>query len=140
MAATARPGAAQATDARVTAPGLLGRLRPGPGAALEPMGPGPRPRVAPGALLSRGTAIGPRWAHQLAVQAGGKPTPPPPYTEADARAVSAVRKAAVGRSAPMTYRRTYVAPFRSSSAPTDAPAPAGGDNGSTGARSCADCG
>ncbi|MCC7134043.1 MAG: hypothetical protein IT352_15405 [Gemmatimonadales bacterium] len=136
--ATDRPGIAQATDARVSATGLLGLFRPGPRGAVDPIGPGPRPRAAPSVLHSRRTAIGARYAHQLAIQAGGKPTPPPPYTEADARAVSVVRKAAVGRAAPMTYRKDFVAPFRSSSVATEGDVTT--SDGGAAKLPCIDCG
>lgn len=133
---TDRPRIAQATDARVSASWLLGLFRPG--GSVDPIAPGPRPRVAPSALHSRRLAIGTRYAHQLAIQAGGKPTPPPPYTEADARAVSVVRRAAVGRAAPMTYRKTYVAPFRSSSVTEDAQVTS--SDGGAAKLPCVDCG
>lgn len=113
-----RPGIAQVTDARVSAGWLAGLFRPGPRSGVDPMAAGPRPRVAPSALLARLRPRGARAERQLAVLAGGRPAVPPPYTEADARGVSAVRKAAVGKSPPMTYRKTYVVPFRSSSVAT----------------------
>ncbi len=138
--ATDRPGIAQLTDARVTAGDLLRALRPGPRASLSPIPAGPRPRVAPSALHERRTRIGGRWAAQLATQAGARPAPPPPYTEADARAVSVVARAGVGRSAPMTYRRTYVAPFRSSSVAAAESDQVTTSDGGAARLPCIDCG
>jgi len=116
---TGRLGAARETDDRVSAPGILARLRPGPAGSIDPRSPSPRPPVPPSALHNRRLRIGSRYALQLAVQAGGRPAPPVPYTAADARGVSVVRRTIVGKAPPLSYRSQYVAPFRGSGASSE---------------------
>lgn len=112
------PGRALADDARVSPPGILARLRPGPGDALEPIPPGPRPPVRPTPPLASRTinpGQGPRVALQTATL-HRRAIGPVPYTLADARAVRKVRATVVGKAGPMSYTAGYVIPLTANAA------------------------
>lgn len=107
------PGRARRDDARVAAPAIAARLRPGPGDALEPIPPGPRPPVRPTPPLASRT-INPGQGARVELQTRTlhrRAIGPVPYTLADARAVRKVRATVVGKAGPMSYTSGYVIPL-----------------------------
>ncbi len=107
------PGRARADDARVSAPAIAARLRPGPGDSLAPLPAGPRPPVPPTPPLASRT-IHPGQGSRVALQTATlhrRAIGPQAYTLADARAVRKVRAAVVGKAGPMSYTAGYVIPL-----------------------------
>jgi len=136
-----RLGAALATDARSVAPYLLSVLRPGPAGAVDPMAPGPRPRVQHAAAL-QAVRISDRRSVQLGIMSGRVGgAGPVPYTVRDARNAGRTRAAVAGQgSIPLSYTYSDTARFLPPGASADVSS-AGAAPGSSGsALPCVDCG
>lgn len=107
------PGRALVDDARLAAPAIAARLRPGPGGALDPLPPGPRPPVRPTPPLASRT-INPGQGSRVELQTRTlhrRAIGPQSYTLADARAVRTVRASVVGKAGPVSYTAGYVIPL-----------------------------